>query len=59
MPIQKRTVSGAGKPAEKKQSKAEAAPLKANPVTAHTLQKLHKNERFTATTMRLSHPQKG
>ena len=50
MPIQKRTVSGAGKSAESKQSKAEASPLKANPLTATTLKK-RKNERFNATTM--------
>ena len=55
MPIQKRTVSGAGKSAEPKQSKAEASPLKANPLTAHTLKKKSKNERFNATTMRAVH----
>lgn len=52
MPIQKRTVGGAGKPAEPKQSKAEAGPLKANPLTAHTLVAKKKATRFTATTMR-------
>jgi len=57
MPIQKRTVSGAGKPAEPKQPKAQAAPLKANPVTAHTLQGKHKTERFNATTMLRMKPQ--
>ena len=56
MPIQKRTVSGAGKSVEKKQSKAEASPLKANPLTAHTLGKKLKNERFNATTMRATYP---
>jgi hypothetical protein len=34
MPIQKRTVSGVGKPAEPKQSSAEASPLKATPFAA-------------------------
>jgi len=51
MPIQKRTVSGAGKSAEPKQSKAEASPLKANPLTAHTLAKKKAKASFTATTM--------
>lgn len=55
MPIQKRTVSGAGKPVEPKQSKAEASPLKANPITAHTLAKKKKKlGGFTATTMMAS-----
>jgi len=53
MPIQKRTVSGAGKSAEPKQSKAEASPLKANPLTAHTLAKKKTKASFTATTMTL------
>jgi hypothetical protein len=53
MPIQKRTVSGVGKPAEPKQSSAEANPLKATPFTAHTLakKKAKKLGGFTATTM--------
>jgi hypothetical protein len=55
MPIQKRTVSGAGKSAEPKQSKAEASPLKANPLTAHTLAKKKAKASFTATTMLRSH----
>ena len=54
MPIQKRTVSGAGKSAEQKASKAEASPLKANPLTATTLMRRRKNERFNATTMRVA-----
>jgi hypothetical protein len=52
MPIQKRTVSGVGKPAEPKQSKAEASPLKANPLTASTMIIRRKKESFSATTMR-------
>jgi len=62
MPIQKRTVSGAGKSAEPKQSKAEASPLKANPLSAQTLNRAkRKNERFNATTMSAAHlsPHKG
>ena len=55
MPIQKRTVSGAGKSAEKKQSKVEASPLKANPLTAHTLVAKKKSTRFDATTMMAAH----
>jgi hypothetical protein len=56
MPIQKRTVSGAGKSAEPKQPKAEANPLKANPLTAHTLAAKKKTTRFNATTMSMIHP---
>lgn len=57
MPIQKRTVSGAGKSAEPKQSKAEASPLKANPLSAQTLNRARrKNERFNATTMNRARP---
>ena len=55
MPIQKRTVSGTGKPTDPKQSKAEAAPLKANPLTAHTLAAKKKTPRFNATTMLKMH----
>jgi hypothetical protein len=52
MPIQKRTVSGAGKSAEQKASKAEANPLKANPLTAHAAKKANKKlGGFTATTL--------
>jgi hypothetical protein len=54
MPIQKRTVSGVGKPAEPKQSKAEANPLKATPFAAHTMaKKKKKTSGFTATTLKL------
>jgi len=55
MPIQKRTVSGAGKSAEPKQSKAEASPLKANPLSAQTLKRAPKgrNQPFNATSMRM------
>jgi hypothetical protein len=53
MPIQKRTVSGVGKPAEPKQSSAEANPLKATPFTAHTLAKKKKKlGGVTVTTMK-------
>ena len=53
MPIQKRTVSGVGKPAEPKQSSTEASPLKSTPFTAHTMgaKKKKKLGGFTATTM--------
>jgi hypothetical protein len=52
MPIQKRTVSGGGKPAEPKQSSAEANPLKATPFVAHTLAKKKKKlGGITVTTM--------
>jgi hypothetical protein len=51
MPIQKRTVSGVGKPAEPKQSSAEANPLKATPFAAHTMAKKKKLGGFTATTL--------
>lgn len=52
MPIQKRTVTGVGKPAEPKQSSAEANPLKATPFAAHTLaKKRKKTSGFTATTL--------
>jgi len=55
MPIQKRTVSGVGKPAEPKQSSAEANPLKATPFAAHTMaKKKKKTSGFTAKTMRTS-----
>jgi hypothetical protein len=53
MPIQKRTVSGVGKPAEPKQSSAEANPLKATPFAAHTMaKKKKKTSGFTATTLK-------
>jgi hypothetical protein len=52
MPIQKRTVSGVGKPAEPKQSSAEANPLKAPPFTAHAAKKKAKKlGGVTVTTM--------
>jgi hypothetical protein len=52
MPIQKRTVGGAGKPVEPKQSNAEANPLKATPFAAHAAKKASKKlGGFTATTM--------
>ena len=52
MPIQKRTVSGVGKPAEPKQSSAEANPLKATPVAAHAAKKKKKLGGVTVTTMK-------
>ena len=51
MPIQKRTVSGVGKPAEPKQSSAEANPLKATPFAAHAAKKKKKLGGITVTTM--------
>jgi hypothetical protein len=51
MPIQKRTVSGVGKPAEPKQSSAEASPLKATPFAAHAAKKRKKLGAVTVTTM--------
>jgi hypothetical protein len=51
MPIQKRTVSGVGKPAEQKAS-TNANPLKATPFAAHAAKK--KNKKLggvTVTTM--------
>ena len=54
MPIQKRTVSGVGKPAEPKQASAESNPLKATPFAAHAAKKKKKLGGFTATTMNAS-----
>jgi hypothetical protein len=51
MPIQKRTVSGVGKPAEPKQSSAEPSPLKATPFAAHAAKKKKKLGGVTVTTM--------
>jgi len=52
MPIQKRTVSGVGKPAEPKQSSAEPNPLKATPFAAHAAKKKAKKlGGVTVTTM--------
>jgi hypothetical protein len=42
MTIQKRTVTGVGKPAEPKQSSAEANPLKSAPFAAHAAKKKKK-----------------
>jgi hypothetical protein len=57
MPIQKRTVIGAGKPAEPNRPSGEANPLKATPFTAHTLaKKKKKTGSFTATTLRQAGP---
>ena len=55
MPIQKRTVSGVGKPAEPKPSNTEASPLKATPFAAHAAKKKKKLGGFTATTMNAIH----
>lgn len=57
MPIQKRTVSGVGKPAEPKQSSAEANPLKATPFAAHAAKKKNKKlGGFSASAPRLMKP---
>jgi hypothetical protein len=51
MTIQKRTVTGVGKPAEPKQSSAEANPLKSAPFAAHAAKKKKKLGAVTVTTM--------
>jgi hypothetical protein len=52
MAIQKRTVSGVGKPAESKQSSSEPNPLKATPFAAHAAKKSNKKlGGVTVTTM--------
>jgi len=57
MPIQKRTVSGVGKPAEPKGSSAEPNPLKATPFAAHAAKKSSKKlGGITVTTMNRARP---